>query len=351
MKKIIYLLLLFSNIKIFSDSLNFNYKLLHASANGKEEEVEEILKNGGDINFAAEDGYSVLMAATRTNNPMLLSNVLSRCPNINFVDSSGRTALIWSIIRKAKNAAKILLKNPYTNVYMQDVEGKTALHMAKENGLHDIAIEIVKHSSFSKERFMQEVSISQRDDWEEYLTGLLADCVCLGKQEEIELLFSKDINLNKQIHCGNTPLIWAALKQKPQQIKFLINNGADVNVVNQNGETALICAVENGDIDSVKEILNFENVDIYVKNYKNKGALEIARDKKRDDISQEIFLYSRFVQNEFLKNIPINEQKEWDDYLDIQRKEILKKLMNGMSFIEFLENIKFGTKKKVRIHI
>ena len=68
----------------------------------------------------------------------------------------------------------------------------------------------------------------------------------------IEELVTLGINVNKQDYRGYTALIWAALFNKSGAVKLLLKLGADKDIVDKQGKTAMYYAVENsyGDISN-----------------------------------------------------------------------------------------------------
>lgn len=75
----------------------------------------------------------------------------------------------------------------------------------------------------------------------------------------------KKENINKQDIFGRTALMWASNKGYTEIAKQLIDNGADVNIKNNNGFTALMSASMNNHIDIVKLLLD-NNADVNVNN-------------------------------------------------------------------------------------
>ena len=55
---------------------------------------------------------------------------------------------------------------------------------------------------------------------------------------------------------GITPVIYAVMGQHPDCLRILINNGANANVYNSKGNTALHVAVSNSDVESVRILLD-----------------------------------------------------------------------------------------------
>ena len=69
-----------------------------------------------------------------------------------------------------------------------------------------------------------------------------------GKADVVRLLLLKGAEVNEKsfIDMDVTALIWAAKKNYPEIVKMLIDSGADNNITDKNGKTALMYAEENG---------------------------------------------------------------------------------------------------------
>jgi ankyrin repeat protein len=59
--------------------------------------------------------------------------------------------------------------------------------------------------------------------------------------EVCKLLVDKGANVNAQDHCGQSILHHTVILRNFRGCNFLINNGADVNILDQNEETPLMC--------------------------------------------------------------------------------------------------------------
>lgn len=82
--------------------------------------------------------------------------------------------------------------------------------------------------------------------------------------EEENIVLAKIIHKYlKTVNFGNSnnkesanPLIRMSYLGKLDSVKFLIENGADINIVSENGTTAIMYAFQNGHIDIVKYLLD-----------------------------------------------------------------------------------------------
>ena len=81
---------------------------------------------------------------------------------------------------------------------------------------------------------------------------------------------------------GYTPLYGAIEYANIEIVKFLIKNGADINI-HSRSDTSLIHAIKYGKIDIAKLLID-ANVKLDSVNLYNKTALDIAREKKNESL-------------------------------------------------------------------
>jgi ankyrin repeat protein len=84
-------------------------------------------------------------------------------------------------------------------------------------------------------------------------------------------LLNKNNNIQKYINLkdknGMTALMFAAWKGNVDNVKFLIDNGADIDAQDNDGETALITACNFGKTDVIKTLIsNKVNANLIDKN-------------------------------------------------------------------------------------
>ena len=74
------------------------------------------------------------------------------------------------------------------------------------------------------------------------------------------------------------PLVAAAKYGRLEQVKYLIENGADINAREYKKRTALLYAINNDHLEIAKYLLGHQP-DLLLRDYKSKTALEIAHEK------------------------------------------------------------------------
>jgi len=82
--------------------------------------------------------------------------------------------------------------------------------------------------------------------------------------------------LNEQGKYGHTPVIVASYYNNPQMVKFLCEQGADVNIQSKDGSTALIYAAAYGYSQVVRELIE-HGADTGLKDSKGNDAIHYAK--------------------------------------------------------------------------
>jgi ankyrin repeat protein len=69
-------------------------------------------------------------------------------------------------------------------------------------------------------------------------------------------LMEKGADLDMQTLTGNTALMNAVREEEDGSVDFMLSNGSDVNVINDDGNTALILAAQGGRVDLMKKLVD-----------------------------------------------------------------------------------------------
>jgi hypothetical protein len=110
----------------------------------------------------------------------------------------------------------------------------------------------------------------------------LAEGCETGNLDQVKLWLEKDPDqLEIAEFAGNKPLQIAALAGNLEVVEYLIEQGCQIDCANQDKDTPLIDAAENGHIDVVKSLLN-AGVDPLRQNLKGRTALDVVKDETDD---------------------------------------------------------------------
>ncbi|AXI23982.1 Ankyrin repeats containing protein [Cardinium endosymbiont of Sogatella furcifera] len=105
--------------------------------------------------------------------------------------------------------------------------------------------------------------------------------------------------INAQDNDRNTPLIMATQEGNQDMVKLLLEQpNIDVNKTNREGNTPLMMATQKGKEDIVKMLLKQPNIDVNKKNIEGNTALGMAvKNKKHPAIVQSLLLDNRVNPN------------------------------------------------------
>ncbi|KAI2500745.1 hypothetical protein MHU86_13724 [Fragilaria crotonensis] len=100
-----------------------------------------------------------------------------------------------------------------------------------------------------------------------------------GNLDRVRDLLRRGANVNATSPgFGNTALIMASYNRHSEVVGELLNHEVDVNIQDNDGRTALICASDNDDWDLVDMLLDDEGVDVNIQDNNGRTALIYASD-------------------------------------------------------------------------
>lgn len=76
-------------------------------------------------------------------------------------------------------------------------------------------------------------------------------------------------------------------------VEMLLNAGADINIQDEDGSTALMCAAEHGRIDIVKHLLSQTDCDSLIQDVVSKKVVPKLKKKKikKSELNDHIFIF------------------------------------------------------------
>ena len=180
----------------------------------------------------------------------LARDLVNENADLNFQNADGKTALMIALSSKNPGSAEMLLDKG-ADPNLQTIDGATALMIAAQEGYLDVVKKI------------------------------------LEKSPDPKLLLNMVLKTN-----GSTALMLALSLKHPDIAMELLDRGADPNLQNTYGASALMIAVENGDLVAVKKTLakSTDSKKLLDMVTKTNGltALMIALSSKRPDIVMEL---------------------------------------------------------------
>jgi ankyrin repeat protein len=234
--------------------------------------VELLLKNGARIDWVAPDGSQALHYATKKATFEVL---LRHGADIHARGPQGFTCLFTTIDRSAPVDTIEFLVSHGANVKAQDSSGNTCLHLAmhKASNPFDIVKLLLENGVRVNDRNVRgetclhllEHRVEAFPDAEELFQLLYRHGADVNIRDNAgntplhlmrrntewtvfaPLVKQPGLNLNARNRWGKTPLHFVALERQVNIAVLLINGGADVNSIDDDGRTPLDEAIQGGD--------------------------------------------------------------------------------------------------------
>jgi len=175
-----------------------------------------------------------------------VKNLVEAGVDINYQEeSAGATALIMSAMYNFGDIARYLIEKG-ADISIKNNTGHTAL-MASAGSSEEVFDLLVANGA--------DMSVKLEDGMSAFtlsISGVMSDFVGLGNAKKLlENGADVDESFTSGPAEGYTCLMMAARNQRPDIVKFLAENGADVNVKAANGNTPLSLAQEEEDQEMV----------------------------------------------------------------------------------------------------
>ncbi|OUM57792.1 hypothetical protein PIROE2DRAFT_64803 [Piromyces sp. E2] len=200
------------------------------------------------IHKKMKNGRYLLMEAITQKNFELVASLIEYATNynidLNISNDIHYTPLIYAYNSNEMEIFKLLVQ--YININERDFTGNNLLFYAIEKNDLKMVDYLIK----------TDIDTNNINNIEE---SIFDHALSTRNVRVLRVLLKNDcIHLNQQDSNGNTPL-HKMIKKKdvrdPLFIKIMIENGSDVNVSNEQKDTPLLCAIEEGEYEIVKLLL------------------------------------------------------------------------------------------------
>jgi ankyrin repeat protein len=260
---------------IDSKAENGETPLLRAVINENQEIVEFLLCNGARLNGFDREGDSELSNAAFSGNLGIVRLLLQNNPNIESKSLEGMTPFLWAAFSGSVEVGRLLFEEGAAISTITN-DGETALFFATFFG-HISFMELLFKLSINAENSKQQIPSPSGATGNENPPSPHSK---LG----IEL---KDLRLR-----GRTPLLLAAANGSKEAVALLLENGANDEVKDDLGCTALQLATQSKSHESVTALLSTaSSVIVNAKNKDGDTALHLAAGANLDKIVQALLDY------------------------------------------------------------
>jgi len=298
------------------------------------ETIRALLQAGADVKAVDKDQQTILMRAARTdyrsataNRIALLKLLIDRGADVRAKDSSGRTALHWSVeqvmtegggFTARPDVVQFLLDNG-AEVNAQDNLGQTALMTIVAAWKSPIAIPqllIEKGATLdAKDKPGRTAIVHATEAGQSEVVGLLANkgadlsltqykneaglraalhkftlirAVTYHQEQEVRNLLDRGVDPNSR-DAHNVPALVIAARdwQGVETMKLLLARGANGDATGNEGATALMTAAEANSREGVALLLSHK-ASVNLKNKEEKSALMIAAEGGHTQIAEQL---------------------------------------------------------------
>ena len=162
--------------------------------------------------------------AAKFDDVTLVKSLLSKGVNPNSVDANGNPMLILAIKDRSNNVIELLLKDPKIDVDLSNKSGETPLMIASIDGNLPLAKTLV----------LQNKALLDHISW----TPLHYACA-KGHLDVAQFLIANGATVDSMSLGNTTPLMMAVQSGNEQLVKLLLDKGADLQLRNAQGLTAI----------------------------------------------------------------------------------------------------------------
>ncbi len=237
---------------------------LHLAASNMSEKIVRLLiRNGAKINLQNNKNQTALHKASRHGHLDIVRLLLDHKADIDLQDNHGSTPLHLAIYHMSREAVQLFLDHA-ADVTLRNDKGQAVLHQALQRGHPDIIQLILSGANVDADAVDNDGSTPL------YLAASEAE-VLSGAQ----LLLDHGANIDLRNKTGQTALHLASQRGRLDFMELLLNRGAMVDVPDNDGFTPLHLAISKMERRATELLLkNGANIDL--QNNKRQTALHLA---------------------------------------------------------------------------
>ncbi|XP_048242529.1 ankyrin repeat domain-containing protein 17-like [Haliotis rufescens] len=226
-------------------------KLFEASYRGDLEAVKCILAAGlADVNCRDRDGRTPMMWAARHGHRGVVEFLVSEGADVTLVDGVSNNILHLACVVGDVKAVKFILSRNMLIINSRGEQNRTPVMVAALCG----------HGEVVKSLVSEGANVSLVDS----IGNNILHLACAGGHARtVKFILSTDMtDIDSKGEQSLTSVMVAALFGHRDVVELLVNEGADVSLVDDGGDNILHLACVGGDLNTVKFILSRNMVDI-----------------------------------------------------------------------------------------
>lgn len=219
----------------------YNTSLIKAVSDNDVDRVNILLYAGVNPNERNDEGMAPLVAAANSD-VKITEMLLKHDSKVNLTSKDGTTPLMAVAKTGRLDIAEVLLQHG-ANPNLKDNKGKTALNYAAENRNHKIVLKLI------------DTQVIKIDDKDTALAASMASAAYAKDLNTVYELMDRGAEINGKNHLGQTALIAAVDTGDIKFVKSILALEPGLEVKDNTGRTALMHAIQNNDNAIIKLLL------------------------------------------------------------------------------------------------
>ena len=283
--------------------VDLNKLLRYSSKKGDFESVKRLVELGANIHTEYDQP---LVLSSKNGHSEIVKFLVENGANIHAQDDE---ALVLSSENGHLEIVKFLVENG-ANIHAQD---DAALRLSSEDGHFEVENFLLTNAT-NLTRVVADIRNRQarRQDTTSNVNlnkELITSSENGDNLENIRRLIQKGADVNTKDENGETPLLWANVYGKLDVVKFLVESGANVNAKNNKGNTPLMSSSRHGHLEVVKYLVS-KGADVNAKDTSGHTALWWSIEEYRDEIEE-------FLSRQLAK-VSTSVEEDSSDFVSIQ---------------------------------
>ena len=297
------------NVKTFDGQT----ALAIAVYSGHTEIVQFLLEQGAFVDARDDDHDTPLILAAKSGNTECARYLLNHNANVNLVDSQGASLLMIAAATNNQDLVQALLEHNADISHVNGV-GDNVISMTIRSFSTNVATILSEHvtRTYPIEHTSEQAVFGQQ--YSECTPQEKLFIICeKGSQTVTDLqhLQNQGADINSKDKYDRTPLMVSIMCSHQHIVQWFVQNGANLDITDSAGRTALMYAVEKGDIVSVQILAN-SNADTGLKDNLCRDVFKIAKETDRHHILNLLEHYKSAEQKllHAVKHLQVDKCKE-----------------------------------------
>jgi len=242
--------------------------LMQAVLHGKERAVAHLLKKGADASIAEKNGYTPMHGAGFQGRPGIAKILMDYGVPLRDVHKDGFEPIhraCWGKEGRHTSTVKFFLENgvPVDEIFYACME------KSENDDTKRLLVDWMNNRKERKDQYEKKVAKEKKDktkatatkkkykpvvvEDDEYLDEDFQEAAENQDLKTMERLIKQGANINNRAKGSlQTPLMMSVLRGLDKSVKFLLKNGADVNIAEKDGYTPMHGAAYQGRVNIAK---------------------------------------------------------------------------------------------------